>query len=289
MDVTATISTIALDVPGVLLLGDAGHLEFEDATAALRATARVATATGVNQAAAQLAAGAVGPELILLAYSRPGMVSAADVERLRWAAPLAAIVALAGSWCEGETRTGRPPDGVRRLYWYEFVPWWQRQLARRAAGLAPDWAQPATSDAADTPTDDPATSPVPRGMVVLRTIRWDTADALADELARAGYSAVWQPSGRRGTSVWGAVAGIWEGAQLSGREQHDLRAFRHRLDGAAPVVALLDFPRHSAVQRARELGATSVLGKPWLNVDLLQSLTPTARRAAEALSVARAA
>jgi hypothetical protein len=272
MDVTAPIRVAEFDPPSVLLLGRGEHADFVDAVAALRVSARVTTAATVDQAVAQLAGGAIGPELIVLAQSRPGVVRVAEVELLLQAAPLACIVALAGSWCEGELRTGRPLPGVRRLYWYEFTPWWQRQLRRHAAGLCPDWARPAANELADMSIGGTCVLPMPRGLVVLATVCWDTADALADLVGRAGLATVWQPPGNHGPCVWGASAGIWEGGQLDRREQQDLATFRRWLGDRASVVALLDFPRRSAVERAREAGADVVLGKPWLNVDLLQSL-----------------
>ena len=75
-----------------------------------------------------------------------GNGSHCDVEQLRRRVPLAGMVSLLGSWCEGETRTGRPVKGVLRTYWYDFPNWWRRQLALRAAGRCPDWARPATGD-----------------------------------------------------------------------------------------------------------------------------------------------
>jgi hypothetical protein len=291
MDVTAPIS-IASDPPGVLLLGQGEHPDFLDAVAVLRASARVCIAATVDHAAARLADGGIGPEVIVFAQSRPGVMRAGDVDRLRRAAPLAGAVALAGSWCEGEPRTGRPLAGVHRLYWYEFTPWWRRQLGLRAAGLSPEWARPAAEDAVDWPverTTDAAA--MPHGAVVLRTNRWDTADALADVLGSAGCATIWWPPGGRRPCVRGVAAGIWEGGQLSGREEHDLGAFCRRLGSTVPVVALLDFPRRGAVERSRAVGAAAVLGKPWSNVDLLQSLTSGERHgvADGTSAVARAA
>jgi AmiR/NasT family two-component response regulator len=42
-------------------------------------------------------------------------------------------------------------------------------------------------------------------------------------------------------------------------------------DGAA-VVVLLDFPRRDRVDRAFKAGAAAVLGKPYLNSDLIATL-----------------
>jgi AmiR/NasT family two-component response regulator len=41
---------------------------------------------------------------------------------------------------------------------------------------------------------------------------------------------------------------------------------------ATPVIVLLDFPRQDRVKQARIAGAVTVLGKPWLNADLLATL-----------------
>ena len=40
----------------------------------------------------------------------------------------------------------------------------------------------------------------------------------------------------------------------------------------APVVALLDFPRRDRCEVARRAGAAAVLGKPWLNADLIATI-----------------
>jgi hypothetical protein len=224
-------------------------------------------------------------ELIIVAQSRPGAISEHHVHRLRRAVPLAGIVGLLGSWCEGETRTGRPWPGVPRLYWYEFPTWWQRQLALRAAGQCPDWARPVDfgfriSDCGsrDHNIQHPASSfqhraPVSSGLIVIQTSQRDTADALSDVFRRAGFATVWQRPGLCAGIVRGATAGIWDGGQLDEREVEDLALFsRTLLSDAAPVIALLDFPRRDRVDRALQLGANAVLGKPWRNEALLAQL-----------------
>jgi hypothetical protein len=113
-------------MPNVWLIGDVEHADFAEAVALLRATADMGTGL---------------PELIVVAQSRPGAVGPGVFERLRRSAPMAGIVSLVGSWCEGEMRTGRPAVGVPRLYWYEFASWWRRQVALRTAGRCPEWAR----------------------------------------------------------------------------------------------------------------------------------------------------
>jgi hypothetical protein len=101
----------------------------------------------------------------------------------------------------------------------------------------------------------------------------ETAEALSDALQQAGYAALWQPPGRPAPFVRGALAGIWDGGQLNDREEENFAAFCRGLSrDAVPVIALLDFPRRDRCERARELGAAAVLGKPWLNVELVATI-----------------
>jgi hypothetical protein len=262
--------------PTVQLVGDVDHADFRRATNMLRAMAHVIDA-----------AANVPPELIVVAQSRPGAVAHLEVLQLQRRAPLAGVVALLGTWCEGETRTGRPWPGVARLYWYEFPAWWQRQVDLRAAGRCPDWARPDDFDCALRIADCEfgSTSSIPQaptlnrqsGVIVLCVARRDTRDALAEVLREAGYATVWHRFGRPECEVHGAAAGIWDGGQLDEREASELATFCRRLSrDAAPVVAMLDFPRRERVDEALQLGAAAALGKPWRNDELnpkLQAVT----------------
>ena len=100
----------------ILVLGDMRRAEFRAAQRALDATGRVNAVSGAAAAEAALQRLEVRPELIVIAQSYPGEFTAAQVDRLRRHAPLARVVALLGSWCEGELRTGRPWPGAIRLY-----------------------------------------------------------------------------------------------------------------------------------------------------------------------------
>jgi hypothetical protein len=270
----------------VQLIGEVLHPDFRDAVVMIRAEARI-----VDGTAAQ-------PELIVIAQIRPDVSGRHDVERLRRSAPLAGIVGLMGTWCEGETRTGRPWPGVTRLYWYEFPAWWRRQMHLRAAGRCPDWARcgeilipdvnPTPRRQNSFPTPSPLREGVgtgsaggksfempfnSRGVIELCVARRQTADALADVLQSAGYSTVWHRTAEGAPVVRGVVAGIWDGGQLDHHEADDLTAFCRRLQRQrAPVIALLDFPRRDRVDYALEIGVAAVLGKPWLNWTLIDAI-----------------
>jgi hypothetical protein len=252
--------------PHVLLLGSAEHPDFTDSLAYLRATASL---DGEPE---------TPPELIVVAQARSGEIRQREIESIRRRYPLAGIVVLLGSWSEGETRTGRPWPGVLRLYWYQFPSWWRRQLKLHRARRCPDWARPDATRldigspmAADASSLD--TQSRPHGIIVLSTEYRETADALSDVLSRAGYATVWERAGRAAPFVCGATAGIWDGGQLNDCESAELTAFCRRLArDATPVIVLLDFPRQDRVKQARIAGAVTVLGKPWLNADLLATL-----------------
>ncbi len=261
--------------PVVLVVGDTDHADFRDVTELLRAEVRLVNTTDVS------------PELIIFVQSRTGSVDRQSMEAMRRSTPLAGIVVIAGSWCEGEPRTGRPWPGVQRIYWYEFPAWWQRQLALCAAGLCPDWLrQDEWQFRGAAPVRKLGDSRHRPGVVLLRTSDRTTADALADVLHRAGYASIRELPGRAKASVRGAIAGIWDGGQLNDCEANDLSRFCRRLaNDNAPAVAILDFPRRDRVEHAVQSGAFTVLGKPWVNAELIGVLY----KAVEATMVRRAA
>jgi hypothetical protein len=212
---------------------------------------------------------AVPPEVIVIAQSRPGEFSKRELEAMRRRWPLAGVVTLCGSWCEGEVRTGRPWAGVHRLFWYEFPTWWQQQIALRSAGLCPAWSRPVFDAYRVAPRTTKLTPPRRRGLVVIRAANRDSSDAIGDMLCHHDFAVAFAPHGNPATIVRGASCGIWDGSQLDDREASDLGAFAQSLsrDGA-PVIALLDFPRIDRYSAAIKLGAAAVLGKPWINADL---------------------
>jgi hypothetical protein len=249
----------------IQLLGDIDHEDFYDAIEILQSESRVVAS---EQSAT---------ELIVVAQSRPDAMDIDCLSALRRASPLAGVVALLGSWCEGEARTGQPIPGAHRLYWYEFPAWWHRQKFLRAAGRCPDWCRPVDSGFRMVDCCLSHDLPIGRrpgpGVIILHTAYRETATALADIFGEVGYSTVWQRPDRPRTFIRGAVAGLWDGAQLNDGEARELATFcRHLASDNTPVLVLLDFPRRDRVEYALEIGAAAVLGKPFLNVNLIATL-----------------
>jgi AmiR/NasT family two-component response regulator len=86
------------------------------------------------------------------------------------------------------------------------------------------------------------------------------------------------------------IAGIWEGRQLDAHECARLKQFCGELAARnAPVVAVLDFPRLDRCAQAYELGAAAVVGKPWDNASLLETLRRAVQQGLDVEPQSRAA
>jgi hypothetical protein len=246
----------------------------------------------LREAVEKIALAETPPELVLLAQSRPGCNEQADVELLREVAPLTRVVVVAGSWCEGELRTGRPLAGVIRLYWHEFPAWWRACLASLARRESPPWAEPLVDVRAGQTSRRGPTMPraamktdVSGVLVAIDATDFTVFETLAASLSEEGWQCVWQPRHRPSLidAAHSPDAGIWDGSQLHAIEAESLGAFSARMkqyDG--PVVALLDFPRVEHIEMASKAGAAAVLGKPYQVAHLckeLERLTATATTA----------
>jgi hypothetical protein len=215
------------------------------------------------------------PELLLLAQPRPGLDDQSDIERCRRACPLTRLIVVAGAWCEGELRTGRPPTGAIRLYWHEFPAWWRAGLSALANRCAPPWSYPLTSG--NTWCAPPASRVVPDpGVLAIDAPTHAAFEALEQAVKPAGWQCRWEP--RHRPERWSNAADIqpaaalWDGAQLDAGERHGLQQFCARL-APAPVIALLDFPRPENVKQAQAAGAAAILGKPYSNAALIAELS----------------
>lgn len=248
----------------------------------LNAQADVRHFASVREVSETLGAGTSPPELLVVAQSRPGEIAPRDIEAIRRLAPLLPVVQWAGSWCEGELRSGRPWRAAQRLYWHQAATQQRADLARHAQGETPDWMLPLT-----TIEDErllarlasmPRTSNPPQAQgrqVVIAASSYAMRQWLAEGARAFGFQPLDQADLAHRAPDTSIVAGIWDGnslaakADLSARET--LAAFTRQL-GPVPVAALLSFPRLEDVEIARQAGARLVVSKPCLIVELLSSL-----------------
>lgn len=254
----------------ILFVGDRLHREFHDASTWL---AETTSATFVQDAAAGLARlHALPADWIVIAQSRPGQFRQSEIEQLQRAAPLARLVALLGSWCEGETRSGDPWHGVTRVCWHQWPVQAERELCPDPSLPTGLWKLPRTfTDAerilAHAGTDRPAHT----GLVAVDCYQRAMYAGIAEACAQAGLATVWLPRGRRPVDVSGVSVVIWDG--IAGREdqRRSLTAAVERFR-PAPAIALLDFLRWQDQQFATQCGAVAALAKPYLVDDLIRLL-----------------
>ena len=246
----------------VLLIGDTSRPEFREAVAALDELAHVTRFADVEAATAALAEGMLTAHVIVLAQAYPDQFSAAAIDRLRSLAPLARLIAILGSWCEGEPRSGHPLPGVIRMYWHQAA-------VAHPPGVSPLVRDPRFRVATAGHRDGRRTI---AGLDPCAVARGPGTGRHLDAAARNGMLAFGRlPQGR----LFDGLVAPAPASPRAGRRGRDLR---RRLVGCrragrtqpvdrrrfapAPVLALLDAPRIQDVRLARTLGA-AVLAKPF--------------------------
>ncbi len=279
----------------ILVLGDTTRPEFRETRACLGRWGTVVECSDADSAAAALSEGSFSPDVIVAAQAFPGQFSHQTIDRLRRSAPLARVVGLMGSWCEGEMRSGSPWPATVRMYWHQWPAHGDRQLRLLAMGQPCSWALPLTAteeerlmaDAAlpwRLPTCATAWNKQCRGqisepallvpssgtLVAIRSHSREMADWLSAVCRSRGLATIWQrdPVFAR---VEGAAAAIFDGTDLCNEECDALRRFVIALR-PAPVIALSSFPRIEDHGRALSAGASVVLSKPLLVEYLLEHL-----------------
>lgn len=260
--------------PSVLLIGAIEFHEFDEAVRWLRAHTQLDIVPTVAAAIQRSESQQAFWHTVVIAQSRPGELSQQEIDRLSRAMPLTHLVALLGSCCEGELRSGRPWPGVVRVYWHQFA-------ARAASELRMDitatsWQMQRTASDAERADHALPGPPHPAdGLIAICTRQAVFFDALASVCRIAGYATVWT-SPEKWWSVQGAVAVLWHGHLRTADELQQLQQVATR-SRPARVIALLGFPRHDDAQRAAAAGAATVLSIPFLLPDLwntLREVTP---------------
>jgi DNA-binding NarL/FixJ family response regulator len=288
----------------ILLLGDVERPEFQAEEERLGRWATVCRLADASEAAEAILAQRITPEVIVVAQSFPGQFSEQAIERLRQLAPVARVLGLIGSWCEGEMRSGLPWPATARTYWHQWPARSERQLARLASGQPCAWALPPTATEEERllaaagegergrgeegetrrqgdketnglhPEAQSSCFPIsvpPRlapchSAIVVHSASFEMWEWLAAACQSRGFSAVWQPAGTS-IRVRGAAWGIFDATDLGPGERDALEKMAARLR-PAPVVVLMSFPRVEDRKRALSAGAAAVLSKPLLAEDL---------------------
>lgn len=255
-----------------LFIGNAQFADFRAAIEDLQRWTDVTTTIDVKRAHAILRTGA-SPAVVILAQDRRGRFAQKDVEALRAAAPLARIVVLLGSWCEGETRSGTPLVGTSRVYWHQFSARLEEHLRRQVSS----WDLPATRLPLERwlqPTSEIEERATVASVGIVAYTKVDY-EGLAVVCQAGQLDSVWlnQPNvpAMPYSRLDSMTAVIWSGLDLQFEQRARLAEVinDHR---DLPVIAVMGFPREFERRQALEMGAAWVVGKPLEMDDLLLPL-----------------
>lgn len=249
--------------PVVLFIGDAAWPEFVAVHGWIETHSHLTTCADLQSAAAQVMAGAVDPELIVLALTWPGEFSGGEVDRLRYLVPQARLSELLGSCCEGPARTAPPAPGAMRHHWHQWIARFEPEFVRRTAGQCPTWSLPLTATDEERLLALPRTSPArDRGLIVVVSRHGELARALCDACPQFGFAGLWIRPQSRGPYLAGVRAVVWEAPCSPAAWSSEIAEFQ---SFHAPVVALTSFPRAADIERFRAAGAAAVVSQPfWL-------------------------
>ena len=82
------------------------------------------------------------PDFVLIFQSFSGERRESEVLEIKRRFPITPILAVLGSWCEGETRTGTPLLGVHNMLWYDFAAMAPLEFEAWKRGLPTVWSLP---------------------------------------------------------------------------------------------------------------------------------------------------
>jgi CheY-like chemotaxis protein len=273
----------------VLWIGEASPPEFSRIFHELESAVLVKACASPTAALDHLARLAEEPALLLFAERFPGEFAAAEVAALRAGAPLARCLALLGSWCEGETRSGKPLPGLTRLYWHQWSPQAVEEIEKLVAGRPGEWSLPITATDEERHVLGPHSGPYvgsavrtnsdhDRTLVAVWARERQAGLALAELLTAAGHPAQWlAPGAETDRTTWAAT--LVDLARGTEREWQELAAICAD-ENSGPVIALLGFPRPEDAERAQEAGAAALISKPTRAAHLLATLRDLTNRAA---------
>jgi hypothetical protein len=254
----------------IIVLGDFELAEFAAPLSWLQSRHAVERFHSPQEAAQFLANGFCAGQVI--AVSRPGQFDARDIEALHALAPLAPIVALVGTWCDGETRSGNPWSGIPRITWHSwqsaFEQLWGDRPQRRSL-----WLPRIANDLDRLIAQPPLPTQSTRPLLLMRSRDFRLAESVASAADRQGWQAMHLEEDQL-FSQEGADAWIWDLGSGANQDRNTLDALRD-IHSQARWVFLQSFPRPESLELVRG-GKDILLPKPFSLADLFTVLAPAA-------------
>jgi len=245
----------------ILCVGRTERNEFQHVLPALQAWGNVLTAPTTHAGRDLLDHESLTPDLIVLVQSYPGEFAERQIDDIRRHAPLARLVAVLGTWCEGEMRSGTPWSGAVRIYWHQWTAHCHLEMERLRAGRESLWSLPPTAcDEERCLANATRKHKQGNGLVEICTEQVDVFDMLAAACHDRGFQTHWHRSHYEPPQDEPDVL-LFDAARSVGFELTRFRRLHVRQDTVAIVLA--DFPRIADSNRFLHAGATTILSRPF--------------------------
>jgi hypothetical protein len=255
----------------VLFVGRVNDPAWKDQVPWLREACELVCCATIAAAEHWLAGTQRFPVMVIFSQPRRDFYVAADIKRLMQLLPMAHLVSLEGSWCEGASRSGQPYEGLQRCYWYQFRPRMANLLGLDVSSSGKDDGGLLNGLRTETENERVIAASkraLPSGSGLLGIAARDlvTYDSLDQACRLAGYRTSWLrsgtvdvPLGLRAIVV--DVDDVLEAEVLLNQLPAEAAAI--------PCVVLAHFPRLADVKRLSSDGRTTVVAKPFRLHDLL--------------------
>ncbi len=247
----------------LLLVGDYSSREFKPLRDSIPHFAEVTAVPGCAAAVQMLQSQDAIFDLAIIAERWPGEHAKSVLEQIQRERPIMRMLAVCGSWCDGQKRSGTPWPGMLHTTWHRWLPHWQEDLIRLSQSRLPSFGLPVVANDDERIMFRNFPPQTDGKLIAIRSRRDDMADMLTSACRSQGYAAAWLDPRYR-LRLEGPDAILWEG---SANQLDDLQNI-HRRYPSAPIMALLDFPRIDDLERALRWGAAEILAKPMHLADL---------------------
>ena len=252
----------------LLLTGDYWHQDFQDLVQANHNCTTLMPLQDLGACDPSM----VDPfSLIVIAQSRRNQFEAKILDSLLVRFPHVPIIALSGSWCEGEMRSGDPTPGLVRVYWHQWLGRLNHFQNQVVGGLVATWNLPRTYSMVDQvihDTQQPSRQFDRSAVVGIGALTPSSFEMLNDVCQTTGLETIWLD-----TVVTPSELEVLpqlllvDGNSMNG---HFVQRIRKLLaDYPVPnIVATLNFPRQYDLKTAKAEGITHVVSKPFQVCDL---------------------
>ena len=221
-------------------------------------------------------------QLVVLACSRRNQFAVSEIEQLMNRFVNVPVVALSGSWCEGEMRSGKPIPGLLRVYWHQWQGSFDRFQAELAEQGVSSWNLPKIASAADrilfarpTVTAGELENASLLGKIGVSAMTQEKFQMLADGLGVNRPPPTWLET--LDTHEFASVefsAICIECNSITDFLRQRIAAIR-LAHPCTPLILIMNFPRQQDILSAARLGIRQVVSKPFDNVELQLAVAST--------------